>query len=49
MVMQNKELTGPVIPLINCGERETRIDCARDFVETSATIVFKAMLAMSRC
>jgi len=43
------ELTGLVIPFINCGDRVTRIDWARDIAVTSDTIVFKAMLAMSRC
>lgn len=42
-------LTTVVIPFINWGERETRIDWARDGTETSATTVFKAMLATSRC
>ena len=43
------ELTGLVIPFINCGDRVTRIDWARDIAVTSDAIVFKAMLAMSRC
>lgn len=42
-------LTALVMPLINCGVRHTRILCATAVVVTSETIVFRAILAMSRC
>uniref|UniRef100_A0A0A9DZ04 Uncharacterized protein n=1 Tax=Arundo donax TaxID=35708 RepID=A0A0A9DZ04_ARUDO len=40
----------PVLtPLMSCGAREVKIFSASDVVVTSAVIVFRAILAVSRC